>query len=332
MTLNQLRIFVAIVDAGFNITHAADRVHATQPGLSKQLKQIEEYLGVTLFVRKGKSIQQLTPAGEAILVHARRVQAEVRQIRTVAANIKQSQIGSLRVATVYTQARYVLPPVAAELRRRLPEVSIDIQTGEHDEAIARLARGDVDVAVFSTSGAPPEGVFAVPAYHWYRVAVVPRDHELARIGRPITHADLARYPLISYSSSRLPTSSLLQAFQERGLEPNVAFTARDADVIKAHVRARLGVGLIAGVAVEAIDHEDLAVIDVSALFPRCTTWIALRRHDVVPHFVAEFVSLYAPRITRSLLKELRERPELVDNLSVPVWSSSPLPGSVAIAA
>ncbi len=332
MTLNQLRIIVAIVDAGFNITHAAERVHATQPGLSKQLKQIEEYLGVSLFIRKGKSIQGLTPAGEGILVHARRIITEVRQIRTVAANIRLSQAGSLRVATVYTQARYVLPPVAAELRKRLPDVSIDIETGEHDEAIARLIRGDVDVAVFSTSGAPPEGVFAIPAYHWHRVALVPHDHPLAALKRPITLEDLAEHPLISYSSSRLPTSSLLHAFAERGLEPNVAFTARDADVIKAHVQARLGVGLIAGVAVEASDHETLAVLDVSTLFPRCTTWIALRRNDVVPHFVAEFISLYAPRITRSLLKELRERPALIDNLSVPVWSTSPLPGAFAIAA
>jgi LysR family transcriptional regulator, cys regulon transcriptional activator len=332
MTLNQLRIIVAIVDAGFNITHAADRVHATQPGLSKQLKQIEEYLGVSLFVRKGKSMQGLTPAGEAILVHARRILAEVRQIRTVAANLKQSQVGSLRVATVYTQARYVLPPVAAELRKRLPDVSIDIETGEHDEAIARLTRGDVDVAVFSTSGAAPEGVFAIPAYHWHRVALVPKDHPLAELKRLITHADLAEYPLISYRSSRLPTSSLLHAFADHGITPNVAFTARDADVIKAHVRARLGVGLIAGIAVEAVDADDLAVLDVSALFPRCTTWIALRRNDVVPHFVAEFISLYAPRITRSLLKELRERPALIDSLSVPVWSSSPLPGQVALAA
>ncbi len=332
MTLNQLRIIVAIVDAGFNITHAAERVHATQPGLSKQLKQIEEYLGVSLFVRKGKSIQSLTPAGEGILVHARRVIVEVRQIRTVAANIKLAQAGALRVATVYTQARYVLPPVAAELRKRLPDVSIDIETGEHDEAIARLIRGDVDVAVFSTSGAAPEGVFAVPAYHWHRVALVPRNHALAKLKRAITLADLAAYPLISYSSSRLPTSSLLHAFTAEGLEPNVAFTARDADVIKAHVRAELGVGLIAGVAVEGVDHDDLAVLDVSALFPRCTTWIALRRNDVVPHFVAEFISLYAPRITRSLLKELRERPSLIDSLSVPVWSTSPLPSKFAIAA
>jgi len=291
MTLNQLRIVVAIVDAGFNITHAAERVHATQPGLSKQLRQLEDYLGLTLFVRHGKSIQGLTPAGRQIIEHAREALGHARQIRDLAANLRNARAGSLRIAAVHTPARYVLPPVLAELRARLPDVSVDIEPAEQDEALQRLLRGAADVAIVSTCGASPEGVDARPAYHWHRVALVPRGHALAALGRPLTLRDLAAHPLISYRSSRCPDSSLQHAFQLQGLAPDIAFTARDADVIKAHVRAGLGVGLVASVAIEAGDRGDLVVLDVAALFPRCTTWVALRRGDVIPRYVAVFVEL-----------------------------------------
>jgi DNA-binding transcriptional LysR family regulator len=324
MTLNQLRIVVAIADAGYNITHAATLVHATQPGLSKQLKQLEDYLGHTLFVRQGKSIKGLTPAGERILVHARNAVTEARQIRTIAANLKRAPGGSLRIATVHTQARYVLPPVIGEIRKRWPDLSIDLSPGEQDEALARLKQGEVDVAVISTSGSVPQAVLAVPAYHWHRVAVVPRAHPLAQLRRPLEFADLAAYPLISYRSSRLPESSLHQAFADHDLAPDIVFTARDADVIKAHVRAGLGVGLIAAVAVEAKDHADLAVLDISKLFARCTTWIALRRGDVIPHYVRDFVSLYAPQVPTTLLDNLNASQDKLLLLDAPVWPTTKL--------
>ena len=293
MTLNQLRIIVAIVDAGFNITHAAERVHATQPGLSKQLKQLEDYLGLSLFIRRGKSIQGLSAAGQKILDHARCVIGEVRQIRDLAANLRNSRQGALRIATVHTPARYVLPPVLAQLRVQLPDVSIDIEPAEEEDALRRLQRGQADVALISTCGSTPENVDARPAYHWHRVVLVPHGHALASLPRRLTLRDLASHPLISYRSSRCPDSSLQREFSRQGLKPEVAFTARDADVIKAHVRQGLGVGLVASVAIEDDDHRDLAVLDVAHLFPRCTTWIVLRRGDVVPHYVTAFIKLLA---------------------------------------
>jgi DNA-binding transcriptional LysR family regulator len=200
---------------------------------------------------------------------------------------------------VHTPARYVLPPVLAELRAKLPDVSVDIEPAEQEEALQRLQRGQADVAIVSTCGAPPEQVDARPAYHWHRVALVPRGHALAALKRPLTLRDLAAHPLISYRSSRCPDSSLQHAFHQQKLTPDLAFTARDSDVIKAHVRAGLGVGLVASVAIDDEDRADLAVLDVSALFPRCTTWVALRRGDVVPRYVAEFVALltrHAPAV------------------------------------
>jgi DNA-binding transcriptional LysR family regulator len=291
MTLNQLRIIVAIADAGYNITHAARRVHATQPGLSKQLKQLEEYLGLQVFVRRGKSIQGLTAAGAQIIEHARAVVAEARRIRDLAGQLRTAQRNSLRIATGRTPARYVLPGLVAELRTRLPNLSVDIEQGEHDEALEQLRRGGADVALVTTLGQSPDGVDATPAFHWHRVLVAPHDHPLAALKRPLRFEDLAAYPLISYRAAHFPTAVLTALFAARGLEPNLAFSARDADVIKAQVRARLGVGLIAEVAVEDEDREDLAVIDVSHLLPRLTTWVAVPRGNTLAPAVAEFVRL-----------------------------------------
>jgi DNA-binding transcriptional LysR family regulator len=327
MTLNQLRIVVAIVDAGFNITHAAERVHQTQPGLSKQLKQLEGYLGLTLFVRRGKSIKGLTEGGQSILEHARRVIGEVRQIRSLAANLRDARQGALRIATVHTPARYLLPPVLAELRAKLPEVSVDIEPAEEEEALQRLKLGQADVAIVSTCAAPPAGVDARPAYHWHRVAIVPRTHRLAALTRKLTLADLAPEPLISYRSSRCPDSSLRAAFSAAGLEPNVAFTARDADVIKAHVRAGLGVGLVASIAITPEDREQLVLFDVSHLFLRCTTWLALRQGEVVPRYVAEFLALVARHAPDQAQPEAAARAAPAP--AKPRWRLNPAPISAA---
>lgn len=320
MTLNQLRILVAIADAGFNITHAAERVHATQPGLSKQLRQLEDYLGLVLFVRRGKSLLGLTAAGEPIVARARAILAEVRGIREVAANARNAERGELRIATVHTQARYTLPLALAELRRRLPDVSIRLEPGEHEDVLGQLARGEVDLGILNTSGDAPEGVTAIPASHWHRVALVPREHPLARKPGRITLRDLAAHPLVTYRSARGHESSLARAFAAQGLAPNIACTASDADVIKAHVRAGIGVGLVAAVAVDAADRDDLVELDVSLLLPRCTTWIVLRRADVVPRYVQEFIALFAPHVGAQQLRALQAAPHAGGHIVAPVWS------------
>ncbi|MCX7515373.1 LysR substrate-binding domain-containing protein [Frateuria hangzhouensis] len=297
MTLVQLRCLVAIADAGLNITLAAEHVHATQPGLSKQLKQLEDELGFKLFVRKGKSLDAVTQAGRQVLERARVILAEAANIRAIAANLRNEAQGELRIATTHTQARFALPASIAALNLAYPQVSVHLQPGQDADVLAQLEAGRVDMAVISTAGAPPAMGIALPAYRWHRVVLAPTTHALARRGLPPTLAELAREPLISYDSSVKPESSLRRAFEAAGLEPQIAMTAGDADLIKTYVRAGMGIGVLAEMAMLPAD-ADLQVLPADHLFPQCTTWIVLRREAVVREFVLDFIGQFAPHLDR----------------------------------
>ena len=302
MTLTQLRYLVAIADSGLNITLAAEKVHATQPGLSKQLKQLEDELGFLLFQRKGRSLEAITPSGREVLAHARRVLAEAGNIRAFAANQRGETQGRLTLVTTHTQARFVLPPAIAALARRFPDVSIHLQPASEGEALNALAQGQADFAVVSTAGDTPPGGLAVPLYRWRRQVLVPAAHPLAKLDRAPTLAELAALPLISYESTNKPESSLRRAFSEAGLEPQIAMTARDADLIKTYVRAGLGVGLLAEMAVSLRDDGDLKALAAPAAIPECTSWAVLPRERVLRDYALELLLALAPQLDRSDLK------------------------------
>lgn len=295
MTLNQLRYLVAIADAGLNITLAADRVHATQPGLSRQIKQLEDELGFLLFIRKGRSLAALTQAGEQVLVHARRMLEEAGNIRVLAANQRGERKGRLTLVTTHTQARHVLPAAIAATRREFPAVSIRLQPSDESEILTRLARGGDELAVISTSGAVPGAGIAVPLFRWRRVVLVPSQHALARRRRPVSLRELSALPLVSYESSRRPESSLRRAFDAAGLPMQLAMTAHDADLIKTYVRTGLGVGILAEMAVSA-DDADLRVLAAPQALPECITWAVLPRGRVLRDFTLRLLHELAPQI------------------------------------
>lgn len=297
MTLNQLRYLVAIADSRLNITLAAERMHATQPGLSKQLRQLEDELGFQLFVRKGKSLDTVTPAGQQVLERARTILAEAANIRSIAANLRHEAYGELRIATTHTQARFALPAAISALKRSYPQVSVHLLAGRDSDALAQLEAGRVDLAVISTAGAPPDVGIALPAYYWHRVILAPRGHPLASGGSSASLHALAKLPLVSYESSLKADSSLRRAFEAQNLKPQIAMTAGDADLIKTYVRAGLGVGVLAEMAMLAGD-TDLASLPTEHLFPPCTTWIVLRRECVPRQYMLEFIAQFAPHLDR----------------------------------
>ena len=305
MTLTQLRYFVAIADSGLNITQAAERVHATQPGLSKQLKQFEDRLGFLLFSRKGRSLENITPAGVRVLAHARRILDEAANISAYAANERGDDAGRLVLATTHTQARYVLPGAIAGIKRAFPKISFQLQPVAEDQVLEHLNRGEADFAVISGSGETPQGGLAVPLYRWQRVVLVKREHPLARLGRAPTLADLARHPLVSYDSSNRPESSFQRTFAAAGLTPTLAMTARDADLIKTYVRAGLGVGLLAEMAVGELEDPDLVALPAPA-FPECTTWAVLPRERVLRDYALELLKALAPQLDRRDLRRVLE--------------------------
>jgi len=297
MTLAQLRYLIAIADSGLNITLAAERVHATQPGLSKQLRQLEDELGFQLFVRKGKSLDAVTHAGEQVIERARIILAEAANIRSIAANLRNEARGELRIATTHTQARFALPAAIAALNASYPQVSVHLEPTRDADVLARLEAGQVDLAIISSTGAAPTSGISLPAYHWQRVIVTPSGHALAGRARPPSLADLAALPLVSYDSSLRPDSSLRRAFAAVGLEPQIAMTAGDADLIKTYVRAGMGVGILAEMAVHAGD-ADLDALPADHLFAPCTTWVVLRRDSVLREYTLAFIELFAPHLGR----------------------------------
>lgn len=319
MTLTQLRYLVAIVDAGLNITLAAERVHATQPGLSKQLKQLEDELGFQLFVRRGRSLDGIAPAGEQVIMHARTILEEAANIRRYAANARGETGGRLALATTHTQARYVLPPAIAAINRRFPKVAVDLQAAGDAEVLQQLAQDGADLALISSAGPVPQGGLAVPLYRWHRVLLLPRSHPLAKLQRAPTLQELSEHPLVSYESSTLADSSLQRAFATAGVEPKVAMTARDANLIKTYVRAGLGVGLLAEMAVGAREDGDLAILPAPRALPECTTWAVIPRGRVLRDYALALLQAVAPQLDGRDLRRVLEGNLAPDWPAPPTW-------------
>ena len=305
MKLQQLKYLLAIVDNGLNITAAAERLYTSQPGVSKQLKLLEEELGLQLFTRKGKSLGGITAAGEQVIQRARLIMQEVDNIRSLASDYYHEEEGTLSIATTHTQARYVLPDVIREFRTRFPRVNLNLHQGTSEQIADMVAANEIDFAIATGSHELFSDLLLVPSYHWDRKIIVPKDHELASLDRKLTLEDLAEHPLVTYVFSFGGQSSLKRAFAEQGLEPDVVFTARDADVIKTYVRMGLGVGIVASMAEDCEDQKDMTAIDAQGLFPRSTTWIGFRRDVVLRRYMLDFVQLFAPHITPEQLEKTR---------------------------
>lgn len=319
MTLTQLRYLIAIADSGLNITLAAERVHATQPGLSRQLKQFEDELGFQLFTRKGKSLASVTTAGAQVIERARTILSEAANIRALAANLRHESAGELRVATTHTQARHVLPRTIALISRRFPQVSVHLMPSGDAEVLALLEKGEVDLALVSSAGAAPSGGLAVPLYRWSRVVLVPREHALAKAARAPRLEELAQYPLVSYESSLRPDSSLRAPFAAVGLAPHIAITARDADLIKTYVRAGLGVGVLAEMAFEPREDADLVALPAPSL-PECVAWAVLPRERVLRDYALELLKALAPQLDRRDIRRVLEGNAEADWPAPPDWA------------
>jgi len=319
MTLTQLRYLAAISDAGMNITQASERVHATQPGLSKQLKLLEDSLGFLLFTRKGRSLESITPGGVQVLIHARRMLLEAQNIRAYAANERREPAGKLVIVTTPTQARYVLPHPITQLKAKYPDVSVHLQTHSEGEILSTLNSAQADLAIVSTSGTAPNFGLAIPLYSWRRVAIVPKQHPLAQSLGEISMAALACHPIISYESTLRADSSLQKAFLQSGCAAQIAMTAGEVDLIKTYTRAGLGVGILAEMAVSTALDNDLAIIKLPAEMVMCTTWAVLPNDRVLRDYVLDLLCDVAPQldpvdIRRALRGEQRYIPQ-----TVPSW-------------
>ena len=302
MKLQQLRYLDAVAQNNLNISAAAERLYTSQPGVSKQIRLLEDELGLSLFQRSGRSLTSMTEAGAEVLERARRVLREVESIRRVVADLRDGEEGVLSMATTHTQARYVLPGVISRFRERFPKVGIELHQGTAEQINTLFVEGEVDLAIASGDSTPP-GAITFPCYRWRPVVVVPDGHPLARLGRAGIE-QLAQYPLITYSFSSRPDSSLLRPFATAGLTPNVVLTARDADIIKTHVRLGLGAGIIAGMTFDPGADAGLRAVEVLPLFPEITTWVAVRRGMHLRSHARTFIEYFAPSLTGKITTEV----------------------------
>jgi LysR family cys regulon transcriptional activator len=302
MKLQQLRYLVAIVDNGLNITAAANALFTSQPGVSKQVKLLEDELSLQLFSRSGKSLSGLTEAGSEVVERSRRILNEVNNIKSLSRELAGVEHGELVVATTHTQARYVLPDLLEGFHRAYPDISISLHQGTSDRIARQVSDQDADFAIASGSSGLFNELVTFPMYRWERSVLVPSGHPLAR--QPaVSLEDLARYPLISYTHSFDEDSDQASAFRAAGIAPNVVFTAEDPDVIKTYVRKGLGVGIIACMAYDAGSDADLVAINAAHLFPSCTTWIGFRKDRFLRDYMVAFLEMLVPQTDRRRIRE-----------------------------
>jgi LysR family cys regulon transcriptional activator len=300
VNLQQLRYLCAVVDHGLNVSVAADALFTSQPGISKQIRQLEDELGVPIFIRQGKRLAALTAGGEVIVATARRALQELNNLKRVGAEFKSEDTGALAIATTHTQARYVLPPVLKRFAERYPKVRLLLHQGNPAQVAEQTERADVDVGIATEALADYPGLVSLPCYTWNRCVLVPKGHPLGKV-RPLTLEALARYPIVTYDFSFTGRSQINAAFAGKGIEPNVVLTALDSDVIKTYVELGLGVGIIAQMAYDPARDTQFDKLDAAHLFAASTTRLALRRGVYLRGFVYEFITLFAPQFDRSAI-------------------------------
>jgi len=323
MKLQQLRYIWEVAHHDLNVSATAQSLYTSQPGISKQIRLLEDELGVEIFARSGKHLTRVTPAGEAIIEMAGEILRKSQNIKQVADEFSNERIGSLSIATTHTQARYMLPPVIAEFKAEFPDVSLHMNQGTPIQIAELAASGEVDFAIATEGMDHFHDLVSMPCYRWNRSVVVPKSHPLAKVTK-LSLAELAAEPIVTYVFGFTGRSKLDEAFLDEGHEPQVVFTATDTDVIKTYVRLGLGVGIIASMAYDPEIDSDLVALDASHLFASSVTHICFRKGTFLRRFMFDFIERFAPHLTTETVTAAAtaanrsEREKLFTNLELPL--------------
>lgn len=301
MNFQQLRYVRETVRRGLNLTEAANALHTSQPGVSKQIRELEKELGLDIFVRRGKRITSLTEPGKAVLGIIERVLQEAENLKRSAHDFSDQDAGALTIATTHTQARYALPRVVGEFKRRYPRVHLTLQQGNPLQLAEMVQAGAADIAIATEALDDFPGLLALPGYTWNHCAVVPPRHALLKAGT-LTLEALAKYPIVTYDTAFAGRTHIDAAFAARGLAVDVVLSAIDADVIKTYVELGLGVGIIAAMAFDAQRDLKLRAMECSHLFRSNTTRVAIKRGSLLRGYAYEFIELFAPALNRKLIE------------------------------
>jgi LysR family cys regulon transcriptional activator len=322
MKLQQLRYIWEVAHHDLNVSATAQVLYTSQPGISKQIRLLEDELGVEIFARSGKHLTRITPAGEAILKVAGEILRKVESIKQVAQEFSDETKGSLSIATTHTQARYALPSVIESFMSKFPDVSLHMHQGTPMQIAEMAANGGVDFAIATEAMELFGDLIMMPCYRWNRSILVPKAHPLANHANP-TLEEVAAYPLVTYVFGFTGRSKLDEAFKSRNLTPRVVFTAADADVIKTYVRLGVGIGIVATMAIDDQLDDDLVAIDASHLFDSSVTQIGFRKGTFLRGYMYDFIERFAPHLTSAMVDKAtqchtkQEMDELFRDIDLP---------------
>ncbi len=301
MKIQQLRFLAEVARQDLSVSAAAEALHTSQPGVSRQIKDLEEELGVEIFIRHGKRLTALTEPGRAVLAIAERILAEAANMKRAGEEFANEKLGSLTIATTHTQARYALPKAVAAFKRRYPDVQLVLHQGNPTQICDMVLRGGADFAVATEQISQYPDLVSLPCYQWNRCVVVPARHPLGKV-KPLTLEAVARYPIVTYDFAFANRNLVEKAFELRGLKPKVVLTALDADVIKTYVELGLGVGIMAAMAFNSKRDSGLKALDASHLFESSTTRLGIKRGAYLRRYAYEFIELFAPHLPRSIVE------------------------------
>ncbi len=303
MNLQQFRYVSEVAKRGLNVSDAASALHTSQPGVSKQIRLLEEELGTAIFVRQGRRLTAVTDAGREMINAIDRILAEITNLRAVGEEFAHHARGSLAVGVTHTQARYALPPVVTAFKKKFPEVKLKLLQGNPRQLAQMVLSGEADMAIATEALDEYPEFVTLPCYQWHHCVVVKTGHALAK-ARPLTLEAIAKYPIVTYDSTFAGRSALDRAFAARNLSPEVALTALDSDVIKSYVSLGLGVGIISARAFRKGKDEGLVALNCDHLFPVQTTRLAYKRGSYLRSYAIEFIKLLAPHVRGADLKQL----------------------------
>ena len=301
MKLQQLRYLIEVVRRGLNVSEAADALHTSQPGVSKQIRSLEDELGIQVFARHGKRLVSVTEPGKAVVAIAERILTEAQNLRRAGEEFANDQLGTLTIAATHTQARYALPKAVAAFKRRYPKVKLVIHQGNPTQICEQVLTAEADLCVATEAIAEYPELISMPVYQWNRCVVVPPKHPLLKVV-PLTLEKLAEYPIVTYDFAFANRSLVEKAFEIRGLHPNVVLTALDSDVIKTYVELGLGIGILAKMAFDPKRDTMLRAIDASHLFESSTTRLGIKRNAYLRRYAYEFIELFAPHLPRDVVE------------------------------
>jgi LysR family cys regulon transcriptional activator len=302
MNLQQLRYLNEIVRRDLKISDAALALYTSQPAISKQIKLLEEELGIQIFVRNGKRIAAITEPGKGLLAIAQRMLLDAENFKQFAQEFHSKDTGQLTIATTHTQARYALPPVVKKFIERYPKVKLGLHQGSPTQIAEQVLHGEADICIATESLSLYEGLVTLPCYEWHHCVITPPDHPLLK-EKTLTLKSIAQYPVITYDSAFSGRGKINDAFEKAGITPDIALTAIDADVIKTYVELGLGVGIMAEIAFIPEREPHLRMINARHLFKPSTTRIAIRKNDYLRAYTYDFIELFATHLTRKVVAE-----------------------------